>query len=601
MLWPQPDKDTQPRVVSEFGYGHSVYALAVSPSGTKLAAGTKQGMLRVYGLMDGQVQENSVPLFEVYHPPFVSSLAFLTDDILASGSLNGQIKVWSLSGREKRAAFSAHPAGVISLCRLGSLVLASIGKDAILRIWDMDTLEERYVSEPFGLPEIRTLISLDYHVYSGLLMHASGSGDIHIYAPQKNFEHRTIRAHQGDFCALACGCDYTVTAGLKDTMIKLWPSSMDEPLAELSAPLGIWSVAWAGIHEVITAYTDGSSQVWKLEGRLLAGPRYPHIDFRTVVGLPPAMIMRRQLEIRRRRRDEMIAKAKRIMTDSGSRKELKRIIDGLCEDGFSVEACLMLTEAARLQKKPLWELECLLCLIQALNGHPAAVPPLYALAVLLRRLHEPLLAKEYFQRILQTDVHFPGVFEQMEQLTSDPFMILRPESDVRADLRQEKRLLQELEKYSILSKKFTWSLVLQTANRYDCKRRLNPHDIVECVSKALEKHDHSDCRVEWRELALFDGNHTRKITCVYIRSVEASIAVALEICSGVNETGFIPHEILETSRLGIPSDWTAPEHNHSVQTHWRTIRHGDAIETWLNTMCNVSFAGIQRLIRRPGY
>ncbi len=601
MMWPPSGREANPVVVSEFGYGHSVYALAVSPNGMRIAIGTRNGLLRVYGLVNCKVPENSVPLFEVYHPPFISSLAFLTDDILASGSLNGQIKVWSVSGREKRAVFTAHPTGVLALCRLGSLVLASIGKDAVLRIWDMDTLEERYVSEAFDLPDIRTLISLDYHDQSGLLMHASGSGEVHIYEPEQNFEHHAVPAHQGDFCALACGNEYTVTAGLKDAIIKLWPSTMEEPIAEISAPLGVWSVAWAGTQEVVTAYTDDSSQVWKLDGRLSAGSRYPNFHFRTVIGLPPAMIRRQELQIQRRRCDEGISKVERIITDCGSCKELKQIIDELCENGFPIEACLILTDTVRSQKKPLWELECLLSLVRALDGHSAVLPSLHALAFLLQRLNEPMLAKERFQDILQLDRHYPGISEQLEQLESDPFMVIDPQTHIRTDLDEEKRFLQELEKYLILNKKYMWSCVIQTADRYDCNGQLKPADIVEFISHESEKQGCLDCQIELRELFLFDGNKTRTVTCIYLSSAEKPITIALEICPGLDRTGFIPYEIFDPNRLDIPSDLTASEHNYHLQARWQTIRNSRSIETWLNTMCRVSFEGIKRMLAGGGY
>ena len=143
MMWPKPGEETNPTIVSRFNQGYSVYALAVSPGASRIAAGTKAGLLQVHALSDFQVSENSTPLFEVFHQPGIVSLAFCTDDILASGGLNGKIKIWSVTQKRQLAEIQAHTNGVFALRRLGSLVLASIGGDNILRIWDLDTLETK--------------------------------------------------------------------------------------------------------------------------------------------------------------------------------------------------------------------------------------------------------------------------------------------------------------------------------------------------------------------------------------------------------------------------------------------------------------------------
>ena len=106
VMWSKVNDGAKPQIISRFNYDYSVYALAVSPNGTRIAAGTRAGLLRVHALSNFQAPENSPTLFEVYHPPSTIALAFLTDDILASGGLdgNGRDRGASQAGRAQAGA-----------------------------------------------------------------------------------------------------------------------------------------------------------------------------------------------------------------------------------------------------------------------------------------------------------------------------------------------------------------------------------------------------------------------------------------------------------------------------------------------------------------
>lgn len=313
MMWPNPDNEAKPLIISRFPNNYSVYALAISPNGTRIAAGTKAGLLRVHTLSDFQVPENSPPLFEVFHPPAVISLAFCTDDILVSGGLDGNIKAWSVPEKHQLVEFSAHSDGVFALRQIGSLVLASIGGDGVLRVWDMDSVEKKYESDSFVLPRIRALTSLDYNFDTGLLVHPSRSGDLHIYDALNDFKKHIISAHEGDFGALAYGNDYLVTAGSQDAVIKLWSTSMDNLITNTSAPAGVLAVGWAGSKKIMTVFADGNGQFWNVNNSdLLPGDRFDGFNLRTTVGLPMGLITRCQTVAIRQWRDKKLAEGLQV-------------------------------------------------------------------------------------------------------------------------------------------------------------------------------------------------------------------------------------------------------------------------------------------------
>jgi WD40 repeat protein len=129
--------------LAKFGIGYSIYALAVSPNGTRIAAGTRAGLLRVLTIDESSSKPSHVPIFEVFHGKDLSTgvmaLSFLTDSLLVSAGQNGWIRVWDIKRGVCEAEWSAHPGGVVAIRPIGSLVLGSIGMDGVLRVWDLDS------------------------------------------------------------------------------------------------------------------------------------------------------------------------------------------------------------------------------------------------------------------------------------------------------------------------------------------------------------------------------------------------------------------------------------------------------------------------------
>jgi len=558
---------------------------------------SKAGLLQVHGLSNLRASLKNPPLFEIFHQPSIVSLAFCTDDILASGGLDGKIKLWSVIEKRQLAEITAHPDGVFALRQLGSLILASIGEDNVLRVWDMDTLEVKFESDTIDLPTIRALISLDYNSINGLLMHPSRNGDLHLYNPHNGFTRHIVNAHNGDFCALAYGGEYVITAGLEDTMIKLWSSSVDKLITEASAPLGVLAVSWIGTDSIITVYNDGSGQIWKVDGELSPGPRFANLDLRSIIGLPIDLVSRGQLKSNRQWRDKKLSQAKDIITDSGSRSQIAGIVDELRHRGFSVEAGLILADTAKAQKQPLWELESCLALVEGLGNSQAALPLLYALGELLRKLKEPGLAQDYFKQILQIDENYLDVKEQIDNLQSDPLMHLRPEKDVRGDLMQKGQVLQELKKYTILNKKFSWRVVVKAGKTLSFNTHLDTQEVANSIYKAAEKYEPDIHHVESTQVLLLIDKELRDTTWIYVPSgsEKMPIAFAMEICSTTRGSALISYEIFDTTLLTISTEMSAREHNQQVEEAWLKLQRSSESKNWLRNIGKVSIESISQL------
>lgn len=600
MMWPGKEDSAKPLIISRFNYDYSIYALAVSPNGTRVAAGTKPGLLRVHSLSSPDVLENSPILFEVFHLPGVVSLAFCTDDILASGGLDGKIKLWSICEKSQLAEIQAHTGGVFALCQIGSLVLASIGGDNILRIWDLDTLKAEYESEPVKLPKIRGLTSLDYSVVSGLLVHPSRNGDLHIYNLSNGFNKRIVHAHEGDFNAMACGSKYVVTAGREEMTIKLWPASMDKPITEVPTPLGILSATWTGTNSVMTVYTDGSGQIWNVDGTLSPGHRISSLDLRCAVGMPAGFVYRNHLKNSRQWRDEKLLQAREIITGSENFKQIETITNELNQQGFSVEAALVMADAAKAQNKPLLELKARLALMEGLGNNKAAIPSLHALGKLLRRLKEPRLAQECLERTLQIDQNCPGIKEQIVGLQSDPLMHLSPEDGIRGDLMKEGQFLAELQKYSILNNKFTWRVVVKVGKLLYFNTHLGTQEVVDSISLTAKEKTSDISSIKLAQASLFTDEGLRNIKWVYVMpgNMELPIALGMEIRSSTKGSEFTPYGVFDSKLLKISEHVSSEEHNKQVESAWIKLQHSSDAKGWLKNIIEVSMKKISLLASR---
>lgn len=179
-----------------------------------------------------------------------------------------------------------------------------------------------------------------------------------------------------------------------------------------------------------------------------------------------------------------------------------------------------------------------MALVEELGNSETVLPSLYALGELLQGIKEPKLAQHYFKKILQIDEDYLDINERIEQLNSDPFLQLCPDKDVRGDLMQKELILQELEKYTILKKKFLWRTILAVGQTISFGVNVKVQDAANFLSEAIVKSGDGTPSADLSEVKLFHRGQLKDIMWVYIPSAlkELGVAFAMEICSGNVET-----------------------------------------------------------------
>jgi hypothetical protein len=154
--WPAGSGPTlQPAVAGEAVADQRVYALAFSPDGKLLAAGTGLSGFVDDPREEWRGREGGLFLYDAVKGEFLASFLAPKDDILAVafapdgsllfyGSTDCTIRVLDLTMREEVAVLSGHVGGVNALAfSLDGSTLASAGGDGLVRLWPWRQLVAR--------------------------------------------------------------------------------------------------------------------------------------------------------------------------------------------------------------------------------------------------------------------------------------------------------------------------------------------------------------------------------------------------------------------------------------------------------------------------
>lgn len=201
----------------------------------------------------------------------VSSLATLGLNRLASGCLDGTVKVWEVKTRRCVATIQAHANWVSALAALGLERLASAG-DKKVKIWD--------------LPSGRCVASLEEHdgwvsslVVLGPGRLASGSEDMSIKVWEGRQCTMTLSGHSRWVKTLAALSPDTLASGGGDADVKVWDVSSGSCLATLhghTAP--VWALAPLGLSWLASGSEDQSVKIWDLPSGVCAMTLEGHAD-----------------------------------------------------------------------------------------------------------------------------------------------------------------------------------------------------------------------------------------------------------------------------------------------------------------------------------
>ena len=399
-------------------------------------------------------------------------------------------------------------------------------------------------------------------------MHGSGDGNLHVYDVNNNFVHRTVNAHAGDFCALACGPLATVTAGCDQPEIKLWSANGAELLDSQPTRSGILSATWIDQQTVAVADSDGILQCWSIDrDKLHDQNEIQSTNLRCLQGLPIQLQQRYRHHHDRHWRDQQIAQATAHLDAPDHRAKLGSILDSLCQRGFSVEAALLLAEAAGRQNQPLWELQVRFNLVKALGESDVALGVLWTLATLLTKLGEPARARDTLAKILAHQPDNAEAIARLREIERDPLLKLSPKKDLRGDWPQSEQVLSEVAKCTCLGQKFLWRVGLNSGKSVSFPHVLTEQDISQAVRKAAE---HLGLRAEPEKILLYTAKALRSISWFYLPAglPESPLAFALETRPTERQTELIAYGIFDPQLAQLDANLSIERFNQEIKNRW---------------------------------
>jgi WD40 repeat protein len=239
------------------GHNGRVWTLAFSPDGRRLASGGFDGSIRLWDLASGREAKRLSG-----HTDYVRSLTFSRDGrLLLSGGDDRLLRLWNTeSGREIKT-FHGHNHFVWSVALSGDGKHALSGSlDKTIRLWDLASGKE--LQKLIGHKDTVLSVAFSPDGRRGL----SGSTDktLILWDLEKGAPIRTFTGHKGYVNSVAISPDgrRALSAGQDGTLI-LWNVYGGKEVRRLEAGRPVWSVAFSRDGRLaISGQDDGSIRIW---------------------------------------------------------------------------------------------------------------------------------------------------------------------------------------------------------------------------------------------------------------------------------------------------------------------------------------------------
>jgi RNA polymerase sigma factor (sigma-70 family) len=236
-------------------HGEQVFSVAVSADGTRAASG-HSSQAKVWDVRSGK----ELATFDVIN---AGGLAFSPDaKTVATGDLQGNVRVWDAESGQLRLALGAHAKRVSSVaCSPDGKLLASGGFDHAVRLWDLATGEEVRC-----LPDDCEILSVAFSPDGKRLATANGWGKcVRVWDVTRGRLLATFQGHDGPASCVAFAPDGSTVASADGYgIIKIWDPATGQATVTLAgSPLPINGITFAaGGTCLVSAGADGRVRLW---------------------------------------------------------------------------------------------------------------------------------------------------------------------------------------------------------------------------------------------------------------------------------------------------------------------------------------------------
>ncbi|GAK58061.1 WD-40 repeat protein [Candidatus Vecturithrix granuli] len=241
------------------GHVHDVSSVDFSPDGNLLASGSYDGNIKLWNVRDG----HEIATLRG-HSESVISVTFSPDgSLLASGDYNGEIKLWNVKGRDEIMSFvcsSEHDFEDNNM----KFVLPFRGPELDKT---MEVAGLVFSSEPGALQYHGTKV-----VFSpdGKILIGSCGSDIKLWTTNNGHEIITLQGHSGDVNNIVLNPKGTILASIANlydsSEMKLWNIENGDEVGNLQDKIGFTSLSFNPDGTLLVTGTIGGSIIfWDLE------------------------------------------------------------------------------------------------------------------------------------------------------------------------------------------------------------------------------------------------------------------------------------------------------------------------------------------------
>lgn len=253
----------------------AITTLALAADGNSVLTGGADKALKLSNVGNGQLMRDFAGA-----PAAVTAAAFLPNGVVAAGTADGQLVLWSGDGKVT-ATLPAH-AGAVTGIGLTGNTLVTAGKDGVLRSWAYPINPSKAIAQP------DRVLGLTLAPNGQRLVTAGADKVVRTWGLPAGNQERQFTGHTGPVTAAALTPDSTtvVSAG-DDETIRVWTAANGMQVAALAGHTGaIPALAIAPNGQfAVTGGADGLVKVWGLPA--VAPKVFVHPDAVTAFALSP--------------------------------------------------------------------------------------------------------------------------------------------------------------------------------------------------------------------------------------------------------------------------------------------------------------------------